>query len=105
MATNKSEYALYLNDKDGSLVTVMPGEDIPSWAKVTNPYVLGKDSEEPGSGESEEVESSGPPPRAGKGSGEAAWRAYAEEQGVDVSGAEGRDDIIDALDAAGVPVE
>lgn len=47
---------------------------------------------------------SGPPPRAGKGSGEDKWRAYADEQGVDVSEAEGRDDVIAALEEADVPV-
>lgn len=107
MASNKSEYTVYLTDSDGAVVAVKPGGDIPSWAKVTNPYVLGTGSEESVADAPEEVADTpaGPPPKAGKGSGEAAWRSYAEDKGVDVSGAEGRDDIIDLIDKAGVPVE
>lgn len=47
----------------------------------------------------------GPPPKAGKGSGEDKWRAYAASQGVDVADIEDRGDIIAALKDAGVPVE
>ena len=102
MAKNQSEYALHLHDRDGNLVSVMPGDEIPSWAEVTNPYVLGKEESESAASDGT---SDGPPPRAGKGSGEPAWRKYAEDNGVDVSGLEGRDDIIAAVDKAGVPVE
>jgi len=45
------------------------------------------------------------PPKAGKGSGEDKWRAYAAAQGVDVTDIEDRNDIIAALKDAGVPVE
>jgi hypothetical protein len=41
------------------------------------------------------------PARSGKGSGEAAWRAYAEQQGVNTDGMQ-RDDIIAALRDDGV---
>lgn len=47
----------------------------------------------------------GPPPLSGKGSGEDAWRAYAETVEVDVTDAKTRDEIIDAIKAAGKPVE
>lgn len=43
-----------------------------------------------------------PPPRSGRGSGETAWRAWAAQAGVDVSDADGRDEIIDACERAGV---
>lgn len=103
MAANKSEYTVYLTDPEGAVVAVKPGDDLPGWAKVTNPYVLGGEAEE---SVAEAVDTpAGPPPRAGKGSSESAWRKYAEDNGVDVSGVEGRDDIIDAVDKAGVPVE
>lgn len=46
-----------------------------------------------------------PPPRAGKGSGEDKWRAYAAEKGVDVSHIEDRNEIIAFLEEQGVPVE
>jgi hypothetical protein len=49
--------------------------------------------------------SDGPPPKAGKGSSEVAWREYAAAQGVDVSDVEGRDDIIARLEDADVPTE
>lgn len=45
------------------------------------------------------------PPRAGAGSGGGAWRAYAEDHGVAVPDDAGRDDVIAALDAAGVATE
>lgn len=93
-------------DENGAVHSFGPGSDVPPWAKrlITNPKVWdgGLAADE----DSEDSDSaSGPPPKAGKGSGESAWRSYAEEQGIDVSGAEGRDDIIDALDKAGVAVE
>lgn len=95
-----------VRDEAGDVQSFGPGDDVPPWAKrlITNPNVWdgGLPDSDP---DSVEDEPSGPPPRAGKGSGETAWRAYAESQGVDVSDAEGRDDIIDVLDAAGVPVE
>jgi hypothetical protein len=43
-----------------------------------------------------------PPPRAGRGSSEQAWRGYAELVGVTVPDGAGRDDIIAACEAAGV---
>jgi len=39
------------------------------------------------------------PPRGGAGSGEAEWRAYADQIGVDVSDADSRDAVIAAVDA------
>lgn len=49
--------------------------------------------------------SDGPPPQSGRGSGEAAWSAWAAANEVDVPEGAKRDDIIAALTAAGVPVE
>jgi hypothetical protein len=45
------------------------------------------------------------PARRGPKSGKAAWVEYAQVKGVDVEAGASRDDIIDALDAAGVPTE
>lgn len=43
MAKNHSEFYLHhLDPKTGEVVSVAPGEDIPSGVEVTNPYVLGK---------------------------------------------------------------
>jgi hypothetical protein len=46
-----------------------------------------------------------PPPRAGAGSGRDAWADYARANEFDVAGDAKREDIIDALEAAGIPVE
>lgn len=47
---------------------------------------------------------SGPPPKAGRGSGEDKWRTYAAEQGVDVTAIEDRNEIISFLDSQGIAV-
>ncbi|GAA1714498.1 hypothetical protein [Brachybacterium phenoliresistens] len=46
-----------------------------------------------------------PPPKAGKGSGPEAWRAYAEKVDVEVPADASREDVIAAVDAAGKPTE
>lgn len=46
-----------------------------------------------------------PPPRHGKGSGKDAWAAYAAGLGCEVPEGATRDQVIEALAAAGVPVE
>lgn len=43
-----------------------------------------------------------PPPKAGPGSGKAAWATYAEAFGVEVPADASRDDIVEACEAAGV---
>lgn len=52
-----------------------------------------------------EPEPPSPPPKNGKGSGTDAWVAYAAAHGVEVGEDAKRDDVISALDAAGVPSE
>lgn len=98
------EYAVHLHDDNGVLVSLLPGDDVPGWAVGR----IGKHALASGDDVNADVSddsSDAPPPKAGKGSGEDKWRAYADRHGVDVSGAEGRDDVIAALDQAGVPVE
>jgi hypothetical protein len=93
-----------LFDEQGVLHQFGPGSDVPAWAarKITNPNVWeGGDAPEGG----DDGDGDGPPPKAGKGSGEDKWRAYAERRGVDVSEAEGRDDVITLLELAEVPTE
>lgn len=46
-----------------------------------------------------------PPPMSGKGSGIEAWRAYAAAVEVEVDDDAGRDEIVEAIQAAGKPVE
>lgn len=45
----------------------------------------------------------GPPPLHGKGSSTDSWAAYASVKGVHVSDGAGRGEILEALQAAGVP--
>lgn len=96
MATNQSELAIHVTDKEGAAVCVLPGDEIPAGVKVANPYVLGQADEGDG-GE-------GPPPQAGPGSGKDKWVAYAEENGVDPEGLD-KAEIIAELEGAGVRVE
>lgn len=43
-----------------------------------------------------------PPPRSGRGSGAPVWAKYASDHGVEVGEDDSRDDIIAALEAAGI---
>lgn len=62
---------------------------------ITNPDAW-EDSTPPAAEESDDAEE---PPRSGKGSGEDAWRAYAERLGINVPDDASRDDIIALVDA------
>lgn len=46
-----------------------------------------------------------PPPKGGAGSGAPAWRAYAARKGVTVPADASREDVVAALDEAGIPTE
>lgn len=46
-----------------------------------------------------------PPPQSGRGASAEKWREYAASQGVEVAEDAKRDDVIDALRAAGKPVD
>ncbi|WP_328339529.1 hypothetical protein [Micromonospora sp. NBC_00421] len=59
----------------------------------------GTQAGEPGQGDD------GPPPKSGPGSGAPVWRAYAAKRQVEVPADAGREAVIAALDAAGVPTE
>lgn len=93
-------------------VEFLPAEStLPDWAEgLVGDHVLAGDDmpdldETDPDDPSREALGDGPPPKSGKGSGEAAWRAYAAQHGVDVPAGTDRGDIIAALDAAGVPTE
>lgn len=90
------EYTIHVNHPDGSgQVAIGPDEEIPGWARslVHERHLDGAAS------------SDGPPPRAGAGSGKDAWKDYAAANGVDVSDDATRDEIIAAVESAGVPVD
>lgn len=81
--------------EEGDIVesaTFGPGDDLPEWAidAITNDDVWDTDGDE---GVTE-------PPRAGPGSGKAAWSEWATSHGVDVPDRATRDEIIDLVDAS-----
>lgn len=90
-----------LRDERQELHVFGPDDDVPAWARkrITNPkaWESGADTADEGT--------PSPPPKGGPGSGKDAWVAYAAASNVDIDGAETRDDIVAALDAAGVPTE
>lgn len=45
-----------------------------------------------------------PPPRSGRGSGEARWREYAAGKGLSVPEGVGRDEIVALAETAGLPI-
>jgi len=88
------------------LVAFGPDDDVPEWAARKMGAHCFEDGEHPFPDEPEEPsDSDGPPAKAGPKSSKEAWAAYAEQVGVDVSGAGSRDEIITAVSAAGHPVE
>jgi hypothetical protein len=103
-----------------------PDDDVPSdvaaritnpkaWAEpmdVEGPPLLGSSTLAGAGGEPDPVETKrGPgespkvPNRGGPGSGRDAWAAYAAAHSVEVAEGMSRDDIIAALDAAGISTE
>lgn len=91
-----------------------PGEDLPAWAAkaITNPDVWDgpapahaqRDDTTPASALAGSGDAATVPPRSGTGSGKEAWSAYAQAKGVDVPDGATREEIIAALEEAGVPV-
>lgn len=87
-----------------------PGSDVPpevaeqigehAWESDTDP-----DGDEPGRVGFEDPRTQQPgeaPPRSGRGSGVEAWRAFAEQNEVEVAADASREDIIAACEQAGV---
>lgn len=98
---------VHVRDLAGRTAVFGPGDAVPAWARkqIRNPKAWGGD--EPA--DSSPVEVPVPvgagdleaPPRSGKGSGAAEWRAFAERKGVDVDQDATREDVIAACEAAG----
>ena len=110
---------VHVVDDEGETHILGPEDDVPGWAakRITNPKAwAGSPSLESaaGGGDGRKQGTSpsgsgaapgGPPPKAGAGSGLEAWLAYAKDQGFDIDGEPKRDELIAALEAAGVPTE
>lgn len=85
-----------------------PGDTLPAWAvkAVTNPKVWADGAPAAESASTGSTGGAAVPPKGGPGSGKEAWAAYATAKGVEVTDEmRSRDDIIAALEKAGVPTE
>ncbi|MEU1240049.1 hypothetical protein ABZ388_06790 [Micromonospora parva] len=79
-----------------------------AWAvkAITNPDVWeGGPSEQASAPAEPVVAQDGPPPKGGAGSGAPAWREYAAKNNVEVAEDASREDVVEALTAAGVRTE
>lgn len=85
-------------ESDGGSGWFGPDDELPSWAEdaITNPAAFD---------DGEDEASDGPPPKSGRGSGLDAWKAYAAAHDVEVPDGVSKDDLITALESAGVPTE
>ena len=87
---------------DGNIVGFGPGDDLPDEvARQIGAHAF-EDGVHPLG--DKPAASDGPPPKAGAGSSADAWAAYADGK-VDVPDDAKRDEIIAALDAAGIATE
>lgn len=105
---------VFVVDPDGRDRPFGPGEDLPDWAaeQITNPDVwdgdlpahLQEGSQEPGEQKPPEKDAQvgEEPPRSGKGSSVAAWKAYAASRGVTVEEDATRERIIDLIAERGL---
>lgn len=103
-----------VRDDDGTVHSFGPGAEVPAWAskKITNPAAWedGTVPEQAAGADTTSGQSGGsspePPPKGGKGSGLDDWLAYAAHfPQVPLPEDPSRDDVIDALDEAGVRTE
>jgi hypothetical protein len=68
-----------------------------AWTDADSSAEMPSPAGEGGSGKTDEA-----PPRSGRGSGVEAWRAYAEQNDLDVAADASREDIIAAAEGAGL---
>lgn len=113
---------VHVVDPDGAAVALGPGQAVPEWAlpQITNPkaWVGGRvptarptpeakpNAQQPEGTSPPAPDAVKPPPRGGAGSGRDPWAVYARAAGHDsIAELATRDEILTALQAAGVPVE
>lgn len=84
-----------------------PGDEVPDEhaALITNPKAWEDDTEPASAASVLATDGSGAPPKAGKGSGREVWVEFAEARGVHVDADDKREDIIAAVEAAGIATE
>ena len=110
---------VHVVDDEGDNHVFGPGDALPEWAlarigahcfdggehprpELAEPVAhdAPKGTQEPGKAADSEI-----PRKAGPGSGHDAWKAYAFAKGVELPEGSKRDEIIAALEAAGIPTE
>lgn len=99
---------VYTTDESGKVVALLPGDEVPSWAVVGEHALVGARAHaEPATvgTVSPLAAGDGPPPTSGAGSSREHWVAYASANGVTVAPTWKRDQIIEAVHAAGLRVE
>lgn len=76
----------------GAPTVLLAGDEVPDWAEeLIGAHLID------GASDGEQVD--GLPPKAGKGSGIAAWKKYADDNGVSYTEGATRDEIIAAVEA------
>lgn len=83
-----------------------PGDPVPAWAekKITNPDVWDDGDNAQDDARVDETNAVEVPPLTGTGSGRERWAQYAAAHGVQVPEDAKRDQIVEVLREAGVPV-
>lgn len=110
---------VHITDEHGAPHVFGPDDDVPGWAakKIRNPHVWADDGgreqqaaatrtgEQTGGETGEQTGGTDVPPMSGRGSGREAWAVYAAAHDVDVPEGATREDIVQALEGAGVPTQ
>ncbi|MCX4470458.1 hypothetical protein OOK41_09080 [Micromonospora sp. NBC_01655] len=102
---------LVTHPETGEVVLLAVGGIVPEWAAGrVGAHLLDGGSPRPVSAPASAPAGSGssegdPPPKGGAGSGAQAWREYAAANNVEVAADASREDVVAALDAAGVRTE
>jgi hypothetical protein len=95
---------VHVADERGTFAAFGPDDEVPEWAARKMGAHCFEGGVHPLADEKESP-SDTPPPKAGAGSSKEAWASYAAGKGVEVEDGASRDQILEALDAAGVPTE
>ena len=100
---------VHVRDADGVVSVFGPGDTIPAPAanQITNPKAWDSalvETEDLSGGAAGAIDVP-IPAKGGKGSGLDKWRAYAKFKGYELEDDATREEIIDALEADGVPTE
>jgi hypothetical protein len=104
-----TDNTIVVHPDTGQPVLLVATGDLPDWAEgLVGDHLLDSKpapAREPEREPEKPADEPAVPPRGGPGSGAPAWRSYAASVGVDVPQEASREDVIEALEAAGKPTE